>query len=211
MLLLAPTGKARVQLGDKVGARALTLAQYLRRSKRWDDEFGYRILPNAKRDSGVATVVYEMRPTGSASFSSIGSSGSAPWQATWNAASLSSGSYDLRIVVTDRAGNVYHSPSITVAVDATPPGVSLDDPGALLSATVTLSATTTGNGATSVVFGISPAGGSSWTNLGTDTSAPWSVAFDTTTVPDGIYDLHAKVFDGVGNWSSGTTPETTGR
>src|SRR5206468_8227782 len=55
VLLLAPTGKARVQLGEKVGARALTLAQYLRRSKRWDDEFGYRMLPNAPRDSSVAT------------------------------------------------------------------------------------------------------------------------------------------------------------
>lgn len=31
VLLLAPTGKARVQLGDKVGARALTLAQFLRK------------------------------------------------------------------------------------------------------------------------------------------------------------------------------------
>jgi len=59
VLLLAPTGKARVQLGDKVGARALTLAQYLRRSKRWNNEFGYRVLPNAKRDSGVATVVVD--------------------------------------------------------------------------------------------------------------------------------------------------------
>src|SRR4051794_7768448 len=35
VLLLAPTGKARVQLGDKVGAKARTLAQFLRKAERW--------------------------------------------------------------------------------------------------------------------------------------------------------------------------------
>ncbi len=59
VLLLAPTGKARVQLGDKVGARALTLAQYLRRSGRWNEEFGYRIRSNARQDSGFGTVVVD--------------------------------------------------------------------------------------------------------------------------------------------------------
>jgi hypothetical protein len=59
VLLLAPTGKARVQLGDKVGAKALTLAQMLRPAGRWDEEFGYRVLPNAKREGGVATVVVD--------------------------------------------------------------------------------------------------------------------------------------------------------
>lgn len=59
VLLLAPTGKARVQLGDKVGSKALTLAQFLRRSGRWDDEFGYRMLAHAKRVGGFATVVID--------------------------------------------------------------------------------------------------------------------------------------------------------
>ena len=59
VLLLAPTGKARVQLGDKVGSRAFTLAQYLRRSGRWHDELGYRIRPDARRDSSFGTVVVD--------------------------------------------------------------------------------------------------------------------------------------------------------
>ncbi|MFF7251177.1 AAA family ATPase [Embleya sp. NPDC008237] len=38
LLLLAPTGKARVQLESKVGAPAMTLAQFLSKSRRYDGE-----------------------------------------------------------------------------------------------------------------------------------------------------------------------------
>lgn len=59
VLLLAPTGKGRVQLGDKVGSRALTIAQFLRPSGRWHPEFGYRVRADANRESGYATVVID--------------------------------------------------------------------------------------------------------------------------------------------------------
>jgi hypothetical protein len=59
VLLLAPTGKARVQLSDKVGHRAQTLAQFLRKSGRWDPEFGYRVQAEARKDGGYATVVVD--------------------------------------------------------------------------------------------------------------------------------------------------------
>jgi hypothetical protein len=59
VLLLAPTGKARVQLGDKVDAPAMTLAQFLRTSGRWHDEFGYRVRAGAAVESGYATVVVD--------------------------------------------------------------------------------------------------------------------------------------------------------
>jgi hypothetical protein len=59
VLLLAPTGKARVQLGDKVQAQAFTLAQFLRRSDRWHHEFGYRVNPSGKKEGGFGTVVVD--------------------------------------------------------------------------------------------------------------------------------------------------------
>jgi uncharacterized repeat protein (TIGR02059 family) len=152
--------------------------------------------------SGVASVAYELRPTGGASFGSIGSAGSSPYGVFWNASSVASGSYDLRIAVTDRAGNVFRSAPITIFVDSTPPGVQLDDPGSVLSGTVTLRATTTGNGATRVVFAISAAGANSWTDIGTDGSEPWAAALDTTQHPDGPYDLRATVYDTVGNFQT---------
>src|SRR5262249_47156804 len=67
--------------------------------------------------------------------------------------------------------------------------------------TVTLSATVSGPGATKVVFAATPTGGATWTALGTDTTAPWSIAFDTTTLADGVYDLRATVTDTLGNSS----------
>ncbi|MGW7477070.1 ATP-dependent DNA helicase [Nonomuraea muscovyensis] len=50
VLLLAPTGKARVQLGEKTGQQAKTLAQYLRAFGRWSEESGYRLNPDGHRD-----------------------------------------------------------------------------------------------------------------------------------------------------------------
>jgi hypothetical protein len=59
VLLLAPTGKARVQLGDKVGQTAVTLAGFLRKSGRWDKEFGYAVVPGASKDGSYKTVIVD--------------------------------------------------------------------------------------------------------------------------------------------------------
>jgi hypothetical protein len=59
VLLLAPTGKARVQLGDKVGAQARTLAQFLRQTGRWDWERGYYLNPAGMRMGGYRTVIVD--------------------------------------------------------------------------------------------------------------------------------------------------------
>lgn len=59
VLLLAPTGKARVQLGDKVGAPAQTIAQFLRGADRWDMDHGYFLDPNATRIGGMDTVIVD--------------------------------------------------------------------------------------------------------------------------------------------------------
>jgi hypothetical protein len=59
VLLLAPTGKARVQLGSRIGARALTLAQFLKTQRRWDAERGYHLNPDAPRARGYRTDVVD--------------------------------------------------------------------------------------------------------------------------------------------------------
>ena len=58
VLLLAPTGKARVQLGEKV-AEARTLAQFLGRAERWDWHRGYFLNPRGQRLGGFTTVVVD--------------------------------------------------------------------------------------------------------------------------------------------------------
>lgn len=59
VLLLAPTGKARVQLGDKTGEKAVTLAGFLRKAGRWNEEFGYGALPSAPKNGSYTTVIVD--------------------------------------------------------------------------------------------------------------------------------------------------------
>ena len=150
--------------------------------------------------SGVASVTWQARVSGGGGFGDIASDSSSPFSATWDVTSLPSVAHDVRIVVTDLAGNTFTSPSITVNIDSTAPTVSLSSPGSPLSGTVALSASTAGD-ATTVVFSRSPAGAASWSTIGTDGSAPYGANFDTTAVPDGLYDLRAVVNDAVGNTS----------
>jgi hypothetical protein len=152
--------------------------------------------------SGVGSVRYELRPTGGGAFSQIATSSSAPFSATWDATTVATGSYDLRPVITDRAGNTFTGAVVTFDVDVTAPTVTLTNPGASISGVVSLNATVSGSGAAQVSFGATPAGGSSWTSLGTDTSSPWSLVYDTTKLADGLYDVRAIVTDTYGNSSS---------
>ena len=147
--------------------------------------------------SGVGSVTWQAQ-TGGGGYADVASDGSAPFEATWNVGGLPSGPYDLRIMVSDAAGNTFTSSPISITVDSVAPGVTLDDPGSPLSGVVALSASTTGD-ATSVAFGRSPAGAAAWSAIATDGSAPWTASFNTTTLGDGLYDLRALVTDAVGN------------
>lgn len=60
VLLLAPTGKARVQLAAKVGRDAQTLAQFLARSGRYDGDVGrYRVTGQAASRQRAGLVVVD--------------------------------------------------------------------------------------------------------------------------------------------------------
>src|SRR5205085_2951121 len=97
------------------------------------------------------------------------------------------------VTATNNAGLTSSASSFTVTADGTAPSVALDDPGAVLSGTVSLSATTSdaGSGVNSVTFPYAPTGTASWTPI----PATWS----TTGVADGTYDLRVLATDHVGN------------
>jgi chitinase len=81
--------------------------------------------------------------------------------------------------------------------DTTPPAVSLSSPagGATLSGTVTVSATASdAGGVASVTFLVDGAAVG-----GADTSAPYSVSWNTTTVGNGSHSLAARAVDAAGN------------
>ena len=104
-------------------------------------------------------------------------------------------------MITDAAGNTSTTAAVSFSLDSTGPSVSLADPGAVVGGTVALTATT-GGGAARVVFSVSPAGGSTWTQIANDTSAPFTTPFDTSTLPDGLYDLRAVGYDALDNASA---------
>src|SRR5262249_36788716 len=57
---------------------------------------------------------------------------------------------------------------------------------------------------TSVTFQWSRAGVGKWTTIGTDGTAPYVVALDTSSLPDGLYDLRATTIDSAG--ATATSP-----
>src|SRR5205814_30689 len=94
--------------------------------------------------SGVKSVEFQFTPNGTNSWTSIATITGSPYNTTWNASTQPTGDYDLRILVTDNAGNVRTTTPITVHVDSTAPTVTFADPGANLSGTVSLTASTAG-------------------------------------------------------------------
>ncbi len=131
----------------------------------------------------------------------------APFQMSWNTRAHPNGSRVLTVKVSDKAGNVTTlATTVTLNNDFTAPTVSLTAPtaGATLSRTVTLSATASDDvSVTRVEFYV---GG---TLVGTDTSAPYSVTWDSTRVANGTHILTAKAYDAAGNVGTGAGVSVT--
>ncbi len=89
--------------------------------------------------------------------------------------------------------------------DSTPPTGAVTAPaaGAIVRGTavaVTSDSADAESGVASARFQRAPHGGSTWTTIGApDTVSPYSVAWDTTAVTDGLYDLRVVTTDNVGN------------
>ena len=123
---------------------------------------------------------------------------------------LADGSHTFRVRAIDPAGNVDGTPAThTWTIDATPPGGGLADPGQFLRGTITLTASPSdsGVGIQSVDFQVSPANAGTWSSIDVDTTDPYGVAWDTTTLADGAYDLRIVVTDNASNSSPSAVVE----
>src|SRR5213075_801602 len=85
--------------------------------------------PAAGYASGLASVTYEYSADGT-SWAPIGTLTSAPFDSIpWNTTGVADGVYQLRVVVSDLAGNSAPSAAVTnVRIDNTSPTTSQDDP-----------------------------------------------------------------------------------
>ena len=89
---------------------------------------------------------------------------------------------------------------VTAAPDWTPPTAAMTDPGTFVSGTVTLSATAADDKGqvASVLLQYAPSGTGPWQTICTDSVAPYSCDWNTTTLADGSFDLRAVATDDSG-------------
>lgn len=138
---------------------------------------------DGEEGSGVASVEFQYRPTGTSSWSTCGVSNEEPWSCVFNSSSVADGSVDFRAVITDFAGNTTVTATVVRTVDNTVSTVSVSSPasGATVRGTVTVTASASSTrGITSVRLDASSDNGLSWLPICTDTTAPWSCAWDTS-------------------------------
>jgi hypothetical protein len=138
----------------------------------------------------------------------LGTDWSAPYTYSWNTRAHANGAHVLTAKAQDAFGNMASSTALNVTVDNdfTVPTVAFTAPsaGATLSGTVELAATASDNvGVTRVEF----YDGASL--LGTDTTAPYSLAWNTAGVAVGGHTLTARAYDAVGNVGTSASVSVT--
>ena len=164
---------------------------------------------NASDDTGVASVQFKLDGA------NLGvADPSAPYSVGWNTTATTNAQHSLVAVARDAAGNTTTTtPATTVTVsnapagDTTPPSVQLTSPagGATVSGQLTVGANASDNTAVaSVQFKLDGA------NLGpVDTSAPYSMGWDTTKSTNAPHALTAVARDAAGNTSTSAARSVT--
>jgi subtilisin family serine protease len=131
----------------------------------------------------------------------------APYTGSWNSLASTNGTHTITARAYDAAGN---STASTVNVtlnnpDTTIPVVSLSAPqnGTTVSGTVSINANASDNvGVTKVVFSVDGA------TVATDTTAPYSTPWNTTSIANGSHTITAKAYDAANNTTSATVTVT---
>jgi hypothetical protein len=126
---------------------------------------------------------------------------STPYYIPWDASLEAPGPHTLSVKGYDPKGNVGVASIPITVVDTKAPTVAITSPasGSFVTGTVTISAAASDNNqVTKVEFFNDGA------LLGTDTSAPFSLAWNTTAASQGVRFLSAKAYDAAGN--VGSTP-----
>ena len=125
------------------------------------------------------------------------SSNVAPYSASINSTTLTDGTHSLVAKAYDAAGNVGTSTPVSFSVnntsaDTIAPTVTASESGG--SGTITLSASASDNvGVSNVEFYVDSV------LKGSDTTSPYSMTLDSTTLSNGTHALTAKAFDAAGN------------
>jgi thermitase len=148
---------------------------------------------NASDDTGVASVTFSVDGV------SQGIASAAPYNFSWNTASVANGSHTLKVMASDAAGNTASAQiSVTVSngpLDTSPPTVSIaSQAGSKTSTSITVNATASDNvGVMKVELWVD--GKLSQTR----TTSPWSFSVSTRKWATGPHTLQCKAYDAAGN------------
>ncbi|MCD9199801.1 Ig-like domain-containing protein [Aeromicrobium wangtongii] len=154
--------------------------------------------------SGVAGVTIQRATAGSSTWTTVCETRTTPYACDWNTTSLADGSYDLRAVALDTAGNTSTSATVRANV-SNRLTVSLDRPGDFLRGPVTTAVTLSNVGAlqvSSVRVEFAPTGTTNWTTICSSTAKPYTCSVDTKIAPNGSYDLRAIAVVGTTSYTS---------
>jgi hypothetical protein len=151
-------------------------------------------------DSGVDRVTVQISAAGKAVWSDACAIMTSPYNCRYDTTKLADGLYDLRAVALDAAGNSATSSTVTGRrIDNSVSTVSMEDPGAYLRGTVSLTASANSTAGVSwVTIERAPAGQSTFTTVCTPAAAPYTCQWNTTAVADGLYDFRARMVTGTG-------------
>ena len=154
----------------------------------------------ASSERGIDHVTFQSAPAGTSTWTDACTANAAPYTCSWNTAGVADGSRDVRALGVDQAGYQRTAGVSARVVDNTAPTATLDDPGAYLTGTASLTARASdaGSGLASLAIAYRPAGGS-WTTLCTGAATPRTCALNTAPLADGSYELRATATDVAGN------------
>ncbi len=156
-------------------------------------------------ESGVASWQLQIAPEGSSEWASACAAQTSPlsgdeYGCVMETAHWSDGSYRLRALIGDQAGNTYLTSTVGLQIDNAALAGSLTVVPSPIAKTVEVegTATATGPGVESWALQIAPAGGSSWSSACAVQSTPvsgssYGCSFDSSTLADGDYQLRAVI------------------
>lgn len=151
-------------------------------------------------DSGIDRIQFDYAPNGTSAWAPACVTQSGSSSCPFNTTALVGGTYRFRAVSIDAAGNSSAASTVNnIDIDNVVATISLVNPGSPLSGTVTVAAdANSGHGVTSVRIQRAVAGSSTFVDICTDASSPYTCAWNTTAVIDGSYDLRAIMLQGNG-------------
>jgi hypothetical protein len=154
--------------------------------------------------SGITYLRIQHRAPGATTWIDVCSGTGNPRTCNLDTTALPEGGRELRAVVRDGAGHIAQTTPITREIDNTAPVTTPTvPPQATGPVTVSAEATDTGSGIASVTFQAYYMG--TWTNICVDTTAPYSCTTDSSSVPDGAYQVRVITTDNAGVSTTGST------